>query len=497
MKRLTGVLLIVLAVVIAGGAGYLGIRSVQRETPPAFDPPATVEATRGSVRQTVTAPGQVVSIRQAALALEVAGRLAEVNVQPGHAVQVGDPLARLDAVPFEERVASARAGLEVAQACLEQLLVGPSETEMIAAQLALVQAEAQLNGLRAGPSAAELAAAKADIAAAHKELAHLQSLPNPAAVAQAQAELDRAEVALQQAQAAYDQVKDRPDVGMTPQALDLQGATIACEAARARFDAANRPPTPAELDAAQARLVSAEANLVQLRAGPAQDELRVAEMQRAKAEADLKRLTAGPATADLAEARAAVRSAKQALKQAEADLAAATLTAPFDGTILEVNAKPGELVAAGAGLIRLMDTTAIEIEVSVIEEDLPLVQIGQPVELFFDAQPDAEVRGRVARIAPQRIPGDRPLYPVYITADKLPENLLAGMTADAAIVVASRPDVLRLPRGVVQARADGTATVQVWTGSHTQERPIRSGLRGDTYVEILDGLQAGEQVVAE
>jgi HlyD family secretion protein len=497
MKRLTGVLLIVLTLVVVGSAGYLGTRSVQGRTPPTFDPPATVEVTRGDVRQTVIAPGQIVSVRQATLALDVAGRLAEVNVQPGQTVQAGDVLARLNLAPFEERPVAAGADLEVAQARLEQLLAGPSEAEMIAAQLALVQAEAQLNHLQAGPSAAEIAAARGDVAAAQQELVHIQSLPDPAAVAQARAELDRAEVALQQAQAAYDRVKDRPDVGMTRQALDLQGAAIAYEAASARLDAANHPPTPAELDAAQARLASARANLAQLRAGPAQDELRVAEMQQAKAEADLKRLTAGPTAADLAQARAVVQSAEQALKQAEADLAAATLTAPFDGTILAVNANPGETVAGGAGLMRLMDTAAFEIEVLVIEEDLPLVQVGQAVELFFDAQPDAEVWGRVARIVPQRIPGDRPLYPVFITAGELPDDLLAGMTADASIVVASRRDVLRLPRAVVRARADGMATTQVWTGSHAQERPVQAGLRGDAYVEILDGLQEGEQVVAE
>jgi multidrug resistance efflux pump len=55
----------------------------------------------------------------------------------------------------------------------------------------------------------------------------------------------------------------------------------------------------------------------------------------------------------------------------------------------------------------------------VIEEDLPLLQIGQPVEVFFDAVPEAAVHGRVARIVPQRLSGeDRPLYPVYITLDE-------------------------------------------------------------------------------
>lgn len=497
MKRLGIILSIVLALAVVGGAGYLGTRSVQSETTSAIQAPTTVEVTRGDVQQTVTAPGQLVGTRQAKLALDVSGKLAEVHVRPGESVQVGDVLARIDPEPLEERVAAAQADLKVAQAQLAQLQAGPSETEMASAQLALAQAEADLNRLQAGPTATEMAAAKADVAAAQKDLAYLKSKPDPDSIAQAQAELERAEVVLQQAQTAYDQVKDRPDVGMSPQARNLQEATIAYQAAQAAYQAANRPATPADLKAAQARLVSAQAALAQLQEGASDDELRLAEMQQAKAKANLAQLGAGPSAADLTQAQVAVQAAELALKQAQTDQAAATLSAPFDGVVLAVNAGLGETVTAGASLVVLTAPAAVEVETSVIEEDLPLVQAGQEAHLFFDARPDAEVQGRVSRIVPQRLPGDRPLYPVYITTEALPEGLLAGMTVDASIVVASRSDVLRLPRTLVRARTDGTATIQVWTGSRIEERLIQTGLRGDVYVEILAGLHEGEQAIAQ
>jgi macrolide-specific efflux system membrane fusion protein len=71
------------------------------------------------------------------------------------------------------------------------------------------------------------------------------------------------------------------------------------------------------------------------------------------------------------------------------------------------------------------------------------------------------------------------------------------MTADAAIVIAQRRDVLRLPRALVQARADGTALVEVWQEGHTETRTVKVGLRGDVYVEVLDGLDLGDEVLAE
>jgi HlyD family secretion protein len=325
----------------------------------------------------------------------------------------------------------------------------------------------------------------------------LEDLPDPNTVAQTRVHFDKATVALRRAQAAYDTVKHRPDVAMLPQALTLQQSTIDFEAAAASLDAAQLEAPPAMLAAAQAHLAAAQARLAQLEAGSLADELNLAELQMAKAQAELDQLTAGPSAAGMRQREVAVRAAELALRRAESDLEAASLTAPFAGTVLEVSACAGEMVASRIGLVRLADSSALEVEATVIEEDLPLLRADQEVELYFDAQPDAEVQGHLARIVPKRLPGDRPLYPVYIEAEDLPRALLAGMTVDASIVIDSRHDVLRLPRALVRSRSDGTATIQIWTGTVAEDRAVRTGMRGDAYVEILEGLHEGEQVVAQ
>jgi multidrug efflux pump subunit AcrA (membrane-fusion protein) len=184
------------------------------------------------------------------------------------------------------------------------------------------------------------------------------------------------------------------------------------------------------------------------------------------------------------------------VQTAEEDLKAATLLAPFDGVILEVQAKLGETVIDRAGVILMADMTALEVYTKVIEEDLPLVQAGQPVEIFFDAVPEAAVRGQVARVVPQRISGeDRPLYPVYISLDELPPHIISGMTADASIIIAEKADVLRLPRALVQADSEGIGVVEVWANNRLERREVQAGLRGDVYVEIVAGLSEGDGVV--
>jgi HlyD family secretion protein len=448
MKRWKRALAVVLVFATIAGAGYLGVHSARGGAAPEIEAPTTVEVTRGDVQTTVTAPGHLVNVHQTTLALAVGGSVAEVNVQPGQQVEAGAVLAQLHLGSLQDQVLAAQAELGVAQARLDQLQAGASPAQVAAAEATLHSAQASLERLLAGPSDSDLEAAKLRVDAARNQL--------------------------WSAQAQRDAIKGNP------------------------------LSSPAQIDAAEAQVLLAEVAVEQallsrreLSQPPSAADLALAESQVAQAQALLEQLTAGPSDAELRQAEAAVQSAEAALNRAQAELQAATLTAPFDGIVVEVSVSAGQIVSPGMGWIRLVDPSALEVEATVIEEDLPLLQVGQQVELFFDAQPDAQLPGWVARIVPERLPGDRPLYPVYIAAGDLPGGLLAGMTADASIIVDSRQDVLRLPRSLVRARSNGVATVRVWIGTEIQERSIRVGLRGDTYVEILEGLHEGEQVVAQ
>lgn len=188
-----------------------------------------------------------------------------------------------------------------------------------------------------------------------------------------------------------------------------------------------------------------------------------------------------------------------AVSQAEANLAATVLTAPFDGVVLEVFVTAGEAVGSGTSLVLLADPHLGEVRTTVIEEDLADVQIGQPVELFFDARPDLAVPGTVARLVPQRVVGEaRPLYHVYITIEeRLPDGVFPGMTVDASILVAEVLDTVRLPRTLLRPRSDGTAVVELWQNGQRVEREVVVGLRGDVFMAIESGLQPGDEVVGE
>lgn len=450
MKRSALVLLVTLTLALAGGAGYWGVHRAQAETAPATEVPPTVAVTRGEVLKTITAPGKLVSARTLALAPETGGVLAEVTVRPGDTVKAGTVLARLKTADLERAVAQKALELEQAQLVLDKLERPATAEELAVARAEVQHATQALKAAGAGRDAAQL--------------------ETDTAVAEAQELRD-------QRYNRYLELQTQFGLGQIPEDW-VKNAYRAYTAAQTQLEIAQRNAR-SRTGSQQAQQFQAQSTYLQVKE-------------------KLHTLENGPTAEQRREAALRVRQAQLALEQAQAQLAAATLIAPFDGVVLEVKAQAGEPINAGSPLISLYDPTTLEAQVEVIEEDLPLLQPGQLAELLFDAQPDLIAQGRVAQIVPQRLPGDRPLYPVVLVpTEPLSVFLVPGMNVDATITVGQRADVLRLPRSVVKARNDGTATVTVWANGQTEERTIQVGLRGDHYVEILAGLQEGETVVAQ
>jgi RND family efflux transporter MFP subunit len=220
------------------------------------------------------------------------------------------------------------------------------------------------------------------------------------------------------------------------------------------------------------------------------------------AKADLKNLESNmnwynskPTEDDITNADSELALAQAKYDAAKAILESLEIKAPFEGIVFAVSAQAGETYPSETTLFTVGDPKALEVIANVTEEDYPLLTVGQEVEIYFDARPDVTVQGKVERIIPKRIEGDRPLYNIYITLNDVPDGLADGMTADTAITIAKSTGVLCLPRAVVRASSGDTTTVKVWDGLQEISKQIQIGLRGDTYVEIVSGLSEGDQVV--
>jgi len=212
-------------------------------------------------------------------------------------------------------------------------------------------------------------------------------------------------------------------------------------------------------------------------------------------ESNLSWYTSKPSEKDITNADSELALAQAKYDAAKAVLDSLQVKAPFDGVVFVVNAQSGETYPAETSLFTIGDPKALEVLANVTEEDYPIVSVGQAVEIYFDARPDVTVQGKLERIIPKRIEGDRPLYNIYISLDEVPDGLADGMTSDTAITIAKRTGVLCLPRAAVRASGGDKTRIKVWNGVEVVDKEITIGLRGYTYVEIISGLTEGEQVV--
>lgn len=383
----------------------------------------------------VVADAIVVPVQHAQLSLPVAGIVKEVLVAEGDQVAGGDTLLRLDDAKLQAALAQAEAALRRAQAQRDQLQAGPLPEEVAVAQLAVEAAEKQVARLKAGARQQEVAVASAGQSAAQAALQKVQEGPNVNERIAAQAEVDDAAARLRQAQAAYDRVAGNADIGARPEALQLEQATNAYNAARARLNALNSRVTAADIAQARARLQQAQAELALVQAPARPEDLAAAEVEVQRAQAQLELVEKGARSELIAAAEADVAAAEADVAQAKAALLDTLVIAPFAGQVASLEIEPGEHVTPGVPVVWLADTRRWQIETDDLTElDVVNVAPGAQATITFDALPDLELTGTVTRIKPigEDKLGDM-TYTAVIQPDRQDNRLRWNMTATVAI----------------------------------------------------------------
>ena len=232
-----------------------------------------------------------------------------------------------------------------------------------------------------------MAAARAALKAAEAQTGQLDTGPSAGQIAAAEAEVKLAQVQLQQAQAAYDRVKNAADIQMRPESLALEQATLAHQAAKALYDAlfegatANqRRVAAAQEEAARVQITQAEDQALSTCAQVSQAAAAVeaATAQQTQAEQQLALLKEGPSAEQIAAARAQVALAEAVVQVARVALEQAELAAPFSGTISALTISPGETVVPGQVVLVLTDLSHLQVETTDLSErDVAQVGLGQ------------------------------------------------------------------------------------------------------------------------
>jgi HlyD family secretion protein len=465
--------------------------------------------------------------REARLTMGISGKVEQVYISVGDAVQAGESLIQLETAALQRNVSSAEQNLIIQQANLDTLLVGPTTADIAASEASITSAQAQLDDLLNGPSEEEIASAQANIDAAEANV-----WAASAQVGQTNTGASQAEIAAAQQQVAVNQQQYNQALNAHEQTLqcfdgpdgqevcpllgapeeqaryNLQVAEANLATAQAQLDALLSGPNQdavsgaqASVSAAVAQQNNAESQLDLLLRGSSQSQIASAEAQLAQAEANHAALLAGTSEEQLAIAQAQVTQAQISLEEAQENLANATLTAPFEGVITAVNVAEGE-IASGI-VIELVDLNSLEVILNVDEIDIGALEVGQPAIITLESWPDTEIESEIASIAPNAVTGPDSAVVIYEVRLTLAESDLpvrVGMTANASLITANRENVLLVPNAAINAdRGNGTYSVNLVStnadGSQTvTEVAVTIGLRDGRYTQITSGLQAGDEV---
>ena len=215
------------------------------------------------------------------------------------------------------------------------------------------------------------------------------------------------------------------------------------------------------------------------------------------------------ARVELQSSEESLRRAEAILSEAREQLAKTDILAPITGTIVDLPIKVGETAIpstnalAGASLMKIADTSAIQAELRVDEADIARVRLGQQAEVVAAAQQDVKLTGKVARIAlaPSLEPGSQGrAYRVEVLLD-VPEDLglRSGMSARADIFLGDGGKTLAVPveAVVIEESEDKDTERFVWVDRDGVARklPVEVGLSDDRWEAITSGLSAGDRVI--
>ena len=174
------------------------------------------------------------------------------------------------------------------------------------------------------------------------------------------------------------------------------------------------------------------------------------------------------------------------------------IRAPFAGVVGLSDIAPGALVNPGAAIVTLDDISSVRVDFEVPDRYLASIREGQPITARIDAYPGQVIQGRIQKLD-TRIDERTRAITARAEFPNPDRKLKPGMMLRVAIAQGQR-QVVAAPESAVSVQGD-SAFVFVVSGqgdqARTEQRPVLTGVRQDGFVEIRDGLRAGEQIVAD
>jgi len=223
------------------------------------------------------------------------------------------------------------------------------------------------------------------------------------------------------------------------------------------------------------------------------------------------KLAQGEARLNSSEARYLLN--KEQLERIQEQIEACTIKATAPGLVIyassdrgrrrggpRTNIDVGESVYERQDIMTITNTDEMNVNVKVHETNIDKVRVGMPVKIMVDAQPDNVYTGEVLKIAPLPDPPsffgnpDLKEYTTLVSMVGANNSIKPGMSARAEILITELEDALSVPIQSVVNRG-GRKVCYLMTPQGSKEQVIETGVFNDKYIQVLDGLSEGQQVL--
>jgi HlyD family secretion protein len=426
--------------------------------------------TKPELRSTVTSSGEVRPIQFMNLTSEVQGRIEEIYVKEGQMVNKGDPLVRLDPNQLESSTEAQTAAYQSAQT-----QISAAQNQLAQAQQGLNVAQVAIDNARQGvvTGQTEVDRAQVEVNAANRELKRSEQL------------LESGVISRQE----YDSAKDR-----------AENARVSFNTAKARLESQR-----IAVKDATARLQQQEVSIRDARTS----------IERANKNVDQQ---------------------SAVLRGQRNQLGKTLQVAPISGVVAEIPSRVGTFAVASlssTALMTIADMSTINVEVKVDETEIDKVAVGQKAKIKVDAFGDQEIEGEVTQKTPlavgksqttggitqninvQEAKEFRVVIQLQNLTAEVKNGLRPGMSATATITTKTQQNVLAVPlQAIVEKKQDNSPSpgaqsnapapadkpkpikgVYVLDGNKAKFRQVETGITGESEIQILSGLSAGEEVI--
>jgi RND family efflux transporter MFP subunit len=450
-------------------------------------PSELISVKRGTLVQDVSATGKVEFPTKIDLHFKNSGKLVSINTGTGKKVLAGQILAKQDTAELDAQVSEMKAGIELQQAKLDQLLGGASDEEVSLSQITLEQTKntqetlinnAYQNLLNSTPEAIPEEEEDNYIA---PTISGTYNIGKEGKII--------IETYNSSGGTSYTLSGLTTGTGLantiTPQPLGNSGLYI-------KF-----PSDPSTLSTNWViEIPNKKASNYLANYNAYQSALSQAKSLIDQRTAELALKKAPVRSLDIAVYQAQVNQAKALLQKIQSQRSELLILAPSSGSVTKINGDVGEIINPDKAVITFVAENVLQIKLNIIEDKIINVKVGQEAEITFDAIENQKFSGKIVSIDPAETEIQGAVYyETTIIFDKVDEHIKSGMTANVLIKTEVKENALFIPVSAIRIK-DNKKYVQILENKKTISKDVTTGIKNSMgMIEIISGLEEGEQVM--